>query len=385
MKRNKTGDFLPISAVEKPYHAFVPHPLPPQPPLQIDAQLQELMDQSLMALGRLDSISILLPEISLLLHMFIRKEAILSSQIEGTQSTLSDLLIFESEQVPGMSAENVQPAYNYVAAMNHGINRLNESSPLSLELLKEVHGLLLMKGPGSDQNPGEFRQSQNWIGGTHPDNALFIPPPPSHLMPCLGELEKFFHNQPEKTPLLIKAALAHVQFESIHPFLDGNGRMGRLLTTLLFCAEGALKKPLLYLSLYFKKHQKQYEDLLQKVRTEGDWEEWVHFFMTGVKETAMDAVETTKKILTVFESDKQKISTLGKRAGSTLQVYQALQRQPILSIPKASEQTGLTVPTVTVAFKNLTKHEVMREITGKKRGRLFIYDQYVKLINEGIN
>ncbi|EDN68206.1 conserved hypothetical protein [Beggiatoa sp. PS] len=203
-------------------------------------------------------------------------------------------------------------------------------------------------------------------------------------MTCLGELEKFLHDQPERTPLLIKVALAHVQFETIHPFLDGNGRIGRLLITLLLCAEGALKQPVLYLSLYFKTHQKQYDELLQKVRTEGDWEEWIRFFLTGVKETAMSTVETTKRILTLFESDKLKISRLGKRAGSTLQVYKALQRQPILSIPKASEQTGLTVPTVTVAFKHLTKLEVMREITGKKRGRLFIYDQYVNIINEGI-
>jgi Fic family protein len=361
----------------------VPDALPPQPPLQINGELRDLIDQSLMALGRLDSISILLPDSSRFIYMYIRKEAVLSSQIEGTQSTLSDLLLFENEEVLGVPIDDVQEVSNYVAAINYGIKRINEGFPLSLRLIKEIHAQLLAKVCYSHQNPGEFRRTQNWIGGSRPGNALFVPPPPDCIMTCMGDLEKFLQNQPEKTPLLTKAALAHVQFETIHPFLDGNGRLGRLLITLLLYAEEALKQPVLYLSLYFKTHREQYYDLLQKVRTEGDWEKWLHFFMAGVKETSTQAVKTTQKITHLFENDRNKISTL-KRAGSALRVYHALQQQPILSIAKACGQTGLTVPTVTVAFEQLIKLDIVREMTGRKRGRLYRYDQYVSILSEGI-
>jgi Fic family protein len=248
-------------------------------------------------------------------------------------------------------------------------------------LIKEIHTRLLAKGRGSFQTPGEFRKTQNWIGGSRPGNALFVPPPPESVMTCMGDLEKFFH---AKTPLLIKAALSHVQFETIHPFLDGNGRLGRLLITLLLCAFGALKQPVLYLSFYFKTYRQQYYDLLQAVRMDGDWEKWLHFFMTGMMETSTLAVETTQKIILMFENDRVKINAIGKATGSVLRVHIMLQQKPILSIAKASTETGLTVPTTTAAFEHLIKLGIVKEKTGRKRGRLYMYTRYVDILNEGI-
>ncbi len=245
----------------------------------------------MLAVGRLDGLKNVLPDPEIFLYSYVRKEAVLSSQIEGTQSSLSDLLLFELEGVAGMPLNDVQEVSNCVAAMNHGLKRL-QTLPLSLRLIKEIHGVLLAKGHGSKKEPGEFRRSQNWVGGTRPGNAAYVPPPPDQVLECLGALGKFLHNDPVKTPLLIKAALTHIQFETIHPFLDGNGRLGRLLITFLFCAEGALHEPLLYLSLYFKQHRQQYYDLLQSVRLTGDWEAWLRFFLTGVEETANQAART---------------------------------------------------------------------------------------------
>ncbi len=247
----------------EPFRAFVPHPLPPHPALQLDTELYDLIEQANRALGRLDGVTMLLPDISLFLYLYIRKEALLSSQIEGTQSSLSDLLLFESSEAIGVPLDDVQEVSNYVAAMNYGLERLRGGFPLSLRLLRDIHAVLLAKGRGSDKTPGEFRRSQSWIGGTRPGNASFVPPPPEEVIACMGALEKFLHDDPVRTPTLIKAALAHVQFETIHPFLDGNGRLGRLLITFLLCAEGAVSEPLLYLSLYFKTHRTKYYELLQ--------------------------------------------------------------------------------------------------------------------------
>ncbi|MCK5717606.1 MAG: Fic family protein [Thiomargarita sp.] len=378
MKRTKTGFSLPISTVGERCHAFIPHPLPPtKPPLHISDELRELIDNTLMALGRLDSISLLLPDTSLFLYMYIRKEAVLSSQIEGTQSTLSDLLLFENDEVPGVPLDDVLEVSNYVAAITHGITRLKEGFPLSLRLIKEMHSRLLEKGRGSHQTPGEFRKTQNWIGGNRPGNALFVPPPPEHVMTCMGDLEKFLH---APTPLLIKAALSHVQFETIHPFLDGNGRLGRLIVTLLLCAFGALKQPVLYLSLYFKTHRQEYYELLQSVRMEGNWEKWVHFFMTGVLETSTQAIETTQHIINLFETDSKRIHTLGKATGSILHIHRILQEKPILSIAKASTASGLSVPTITTAFKHLNTLGIVKETTGRKRGRLYMYSRYIEML-----
>jgi Fic family protein len=383
MQRGLTGHYVPLpSAAGEKARAFVPNPLPPSPPLEFDAEIQELSGKAMLALGRLDGLTNVLPNPAMFLYSYVRKEAVLSSQIEGTQSSLNDLLQFEMEGVSGVPIDDVQEVSNYVAAMSYGLKRL-EKLPLSLRLLQEIHGVLMKKGRGSDKGPGEFRRSQNWIGGGRPGNAAFVPPPPDQVLECLGALEKFLHNDPVKTPLLIKAALAHVQFETIHPFLDGNGRLGRLLITFLFCAEGALREPLLYLSLYFKQHRQQYYELLQSVRMTGDWEAWVRFFLTGVEETANQAAETAKALMKLAAADEQRIQATGKAAGSALRVHRALQSQPVLSIAVASDKTKLTVPTVTAALERLVKLGMARETTGGKYGRIYAYDRYLKILSEG--
>jgi Fic family protein len=341
------------------------------------------MDRGLLALGRLDGISALLPDPALFLYMYVRKEAVLSSQIEGTQSSLSDLLMYESEEQPAVPLDDVREVSNYVAALDHGMERLRGGFPLSLRLLKEIHAVLLRKGRGSDKDPGEFRRSQNWVGGTRPGNALFVPPPPELVMDCLGALEKFLHGDPAPTPVLIKAALAHVQFETIHPFLDGNGRLGRLLITLLLCAEGVLSQPLLYLSLYFKTHREEYYDLLQRVRTTGDWEAWLGFFLTGVRETAENATQTAQRLVQLFAEDRQAIQTLGQAAGSPLRVHQALQQAPLAGVKRLAALSGLSIPTVTSSLRRLQEKAIVRELTGRRYGRIFCYERYLKVLDEG--
>jgi Fic family protein len=328
----RAGTYRRCSVTSESYQAFLPHPLPPMPPLILDEGHRLLIEKATLALGRLDGITTLFPQVPLFLYSYVRKEAVLSSQIEGTQSSLSDLLLFESDEAPGVPLDDVQEVSNYVAAMNFGLKHLHDGFPLSLRLIKEMHAILLSHGRGSHKAPGEFRRSQNWIGGSRSGNARFVPPPPDALMDCMGALEKFLHNDPVPTTPLIKAALAHVQFETIHPFLDGNGRLGRLLITLLFCVEGVLTQPALYLSLYFKMHRQEYYDLLQKVREEGAWEEWLRFFLTGVWETAEEAVQTVKTLLKLFEADRVKIATLGRPAGSAYRVHQYLQEWPLRTI-----------------------------------------------------
>ena len=381
MQRGLTGFQVPVPSVGEPCNAFVPHPLPPNPPVQFDAELDALREKASLALGRLDGLAAVLPDASMFLYTYIRKEAVLSSQIEGTQSSLSDLLLFENEATPGVPLNDVQEVSNYVAAMNYGLKRLPEL-PLSLRLLKEIHGELLAKGRGSSKEPGQFRRSQNWIGGNRPGNATFVPPPPDQLNECLGALEKFLHNQPVATPALIKAGLAHVQFESIHPFLDGNGRLGRLLITFILCAEGVLRDPLLYLSLYFKQHRQEYYDLLQQVRVKGDWEAWLKFFLKGVYETAEQSAKTAHSLMRLAAKDETKIQGIGRAAGSALRVHRYLQRQPITSIAKAADQLRLSVPAAATALRNLEKIGIVREVTGGSYGRLYAYQSYLKLLED---
>jgi Fic family protein len=361
--------------------AFVPEPLPPKPALQADEELNDLREKAGFALGRLDGLAATLPDPNIFLYSYVRKEAVLSSQIEGTQSSLSDLLLFEVDAAPGVPVDDVQEVSNYVAAMEHGLRRLPEI-PLSLRLLKEIHGVLLSRGRGSNKNPGEFRRSQNWLGGSRPGNAVLVPPPPHLLHDCLGALEKFLHDDPVRTPLLIKAALAHVQFETIHPFLDGNGRVGRLLITLLLCAEGALREPLLYLSLYFKQHRQEYYELLQRTRLEGDWEAWLKFFLRGVQETAEQAAATAHALARLAEQDERKLHALGRAAGTALRLHRFVLRQPIVSIAVACKHLALSVPAVTRAFANLQKVGIAREVTGGKYGRLYAYEAYLKTLGE---
>jgi len=316
----------------------------------------------------------------------VRREALLSSQIEGTQSSLSDLLLFELEEAPGVPFDDVVEVSSYVAGLEHGLAKLNEGFPLSSRLLREIHGRLLARGRGADRLPGEFRRSQNWIGGTRPGNAHFVPPPPALVEHCIGQLEQFIHggHQGEHSlPVLVRAALAHVQFETIHPFLDGNGRLGRLLITFLLCTHGILKEPILYLSLYFKSHRQQYYDLLQRVRDQGDWETWLEFFLDGITETSLQAADAAREILRLFEADRHRIEELGRPAASALRVHQILQQKPLIGINEAAEKLKMSQPTVAKSIQHLEELGIVRETTGRQRGRRFVYGEYLNILNRG--
>lgn len=383
MRRKGTGRYVAISTADEPCKAFIPDPLPPKPDLHIDPELRDKLDRALLALGRLDSITALLPDPSLFLYMYIRKEAVLSSQIEGTQSSLSDLLLFELEGVPGAPLEDVREVSNYVAALNHGIQRFREGFPLSLRLIREIHGILLASGRGGEKEPGEFRRSQNWIGGTRPGNALFVPPPAEEVLSCMGALEKYLHDEPGSTPALLKAALAHVQFETIHPFLDGNGRVGRLLISFIFFVENILREPLLYVSLYFKQHRQAYYDRLQAVRVDGDWEAWLNFFAEAVYETATDAVTTARTLNRMAEDHQARIRETGRHGGSLLRVHGALLRHPVTNIARTAKASGLVPNTVAACMKKLESLGLVREITGKRRNRVFAYMPYLEVLSQG--
>jgi len=386
MKRGLTGRYITTSTVGgETCRAFIPNPLPLDPPIKFDSDLQELYEKALLAVGRLSGLDTLLPDIAVFLYVYVRKEAVLSSQIEGTQSSLDELLLYESADIPGVPLDDVQEVINYVRAMDYGIERLvKDQFPLSLRLIREIHAELLSKGRGSEREPGEFRKSQNWIGGDRPGNAVFVPPPHENVTGLMGHLEDFLHNKPTKTPTLIKAALAHVQFETIHPFLDGNGRLGRFLIALILFVEGALPAPLLYLSLYFKTHRQEYYELLQSVRMEGDWEKWLRFFLTGVKETSEQVVSTARMLADMFKQDRQKIKTkLGRATQSALMVHHELQRQPVISILKTVEKTGLSKPTVSSMMKRLVDLGIVREVKLGGRKRSFSYDRYIKILSEG--
>jgi Fic family protein len=378
----RMGSFIPASAAGESYRAYVPPPLPPDPPLDL-APLYPALDRAMQALGRLDGLTALLPDTSLFLYLYVRKEALLSSQIEGTQSSFSDLLLYESKETPGVPLDDVEEVSNYVAAMNHGLKRIRGGFPVSLRLLREIHAILLRGGRGADKQPGEFRHGQNWVGGTRPGNALFVPPPPERLMECLDGFEKFLHDRKTQLPILVRAALAHVQFESIHPFLDGNGRLGRLLITLMLCANGALSEPILYLSLYFKTHRQRYYDHLQQVRTKGAWEEWLKFFLAGVEETSKQASATANRIVELFKKDRARIAELGRPAATALRVHEYLQSKPCLSIPAAAKALNLSKPTVKAALDHLAKLKIARETTGRQRGMVFVYSRYLEILSEG--
>ena len=383
MQRDLQGHYVKVSTVSEEVEAFVPSPLPPNPGIDWTADLRDKFDQALLALGRLDAVSALLPDTSLFLYMYVRKEAVLSSMIEGTQSSISDLLLYEVDQEPGVPLDDVREVSNYVAALERGLHLLKQGLPLSQRLLKEVHAVLLSEGRGQTQRPGEFRQSQNWIGGTRPGNAAFVPPPPEAVTDCLSDLEQFLNDQPVLTPTLLKAALAHVQFETIHPFLDGNGRVGRLLITLVLCESKVLREPMLYLSLYFKTHRQYYYEMLNRVRVEGDWEAWLEFFADAVISTASQAVETAQQLADLAERDRTEIGSLGRAGGSALAVHRALMQHPIATSGWLAEQTGITVATVNKSLGHLERLGIVRELTAQKRNRLFSYAGYVEIISRG--
>jgi Fic family protein len=378
VKRSDTGRYVTSIAGSEEVRAFVPAPLPPVPALELIGGVRNSLDQGLLALGRLDGAAGTLPDAHLLLYTYVRKEAVLSSQIEGTQSTLDDLLAHELGEAPGVPIGDVTEVSRYVEAMTHGLQRLRNGFPLSNRLLREMHEILLATGRGALKTPGEFRQSQNWIGGTRPGNAVFVPPPPQDVQHCMGELEKFLHSD---TPALVKAALAHLQFETIHPFLDGNGRIGRLLITLLLCHEGVLREPLLYSSLYFKQNLQRYYDELNGARESGDFEHWLDFFATAIRVSAEQATTTGLRISAVFREDRNRVREMGRQAPTILLVQEALQAKPLATIATLTQSTGFTTPTVTQALGELRKLGIVRETTGRARGRIFAYVRYLDALN----
>ena len=383
MKRKNLGHYITTSTTGETVKAYLPNPLPPDPPLQISTALRRELDKALLALGRLDSVSSYLPDANLLLYTYIRKEAVLSSQIEGTQSSLSDLLLFEMDAVPGVPIDDVREVSNYVSALTHGLDRIRSGFPLSNRLMKEIHAILLSGGKGSQKNPGEFRRSQNWIGGTRPGNAVFVPPPPNEVPGCMRELELFLNNERGIVSALEKAALSHVQFETIHPFLDGNGRLGRLLITLILCVENILTEPLLYLSLYFKSHRDEYYDLLQKVRVDGDWEIWFVFFIKAVSLTAEQATGTARKLSHLADENRKLIQGMGRIAGSSLMIHQNLMVHPLTDSAHLCAATGLVPNTVNKILKALITSGIVEEVTGKGRNRIYVYRKYLDVMNEG--
>jgi Fic family protein len=358
MKRQ--GQWIETSTNGETVRAFLPPKLPPNPPIDLNNFTSKL-DAAHLALGRLDGITSILPSPALFIFMYVRKEALLSSQIEGTQSSLSDLLLFEAHETPFAPLDDVEEVSRYVDALKFGLNRLNGGFPISLRLLREVHQVLLSSGRGAAAQPGEIRASQNWIGGTRPGNAIFVPPPPHMLPTCLSDLEKYIHEQ-DGMPALIKAALAHVQFETIHPFLDGNGRLGRLLIVLLLCDAKILKEPTLYLSLYFKTHRREYYELLQRVRTHGEREEWLDFFLTGVIETAESAATTAQRMLALFEKDMASFQGIGRKGPSAIALHQLFQRHPLLSAQKIKAEINVSLPTAMKTLKILEDLGMIHEV-----------------------
>lgn len=383
MKRGASGEYVISIVGDEPIRAFVPLPLPPKPFLQFPNDRLVALERATLALGRLDSVSTLLPDPDLFIYAYVRREAVLSSQIEGTQSSLSDLLLFELDEAPGVPFDDVSEVSNYVAALDHGVARLRSGFPLSNRLIREVHAKLLAHGRGREKLPGEFRRTQNWIGGSRPGNAHFVPPPPERVEDCMAALERFIHDRASPYPALVKAALAHVQFESIHPFLDGNGRVGRLLITLMLHDAGAISQPLLYLSLFLKQNRPDYYRLLDAVRAQGDWEAWLDFFLEGVEKTATSAVSTAQRLNSLFATDIARIQQRGRSGAAALRVQHALRERPVVTLNEICHRSGASFPTATKGMNTLVDLGIARELTGKRRNRVFVYDQYVALLSEG--
>lgn len=381
---HRAGAFVQQQGGPEGFAAFIPAPLPPSPPVKLDEVVSRLTESAAYALGKLGGVSSRM-EPDRLLYMYVRKEAVLSSQIEGTQSTLAELLEYENSRAAGTPVADVGEVSRYVDALMFGVEKIKSGSlPLSLRLIKDVHARLMAEGRGSQQAPGEFRRSQNWIGGTRPGNATYVPPPAHEVMPALDNLEKFLHDEYGRTPTLLKAGLAHAQFESIHPFLDGNGRVGRLLISLILVTEGTLSQPFFYISLYFKRNRSAYYDALQRIRTHGDWEGWLRFFLIGVEAVALEATRTAEALQNLFDRDRARVDALGRAASSALMVYEELKRRIVISPTQAAHDLGITWPTAMAALARLQDLGIAAEITGKKRDRLYRYSEQLKLLDEGV-
>lgn len=381
MEGDATGRFLRCRMPGENYTAFIPDPLPPFPPVGPDAYHLRLSNTT-MAMGRLDGVAHMLPDKRHFLYAYVRREAVYSSQIEGTQSTLDDLYQYETVEEPEVApGGDVGEVCGYVAAMDHGLARLAEGFPLSLRLIREMHAKLVERARGSHQTPGEFRRTQNWIGGTRPGNAIYVPPPPEEMTACLDSFEKFLHSDPP-LPLAVKVALAHVQFESIHPFLDGNGRVGRLMIPFLLMHNRAIHEPLLYVSLFFKKHRAVYYERLQRVRTHGAWTEWVDFFLEALEESAIGAVSTAHAIRELTERDARQLGALKRAAAGARRLHGHLMRRPVTTLGRSAAELQVSVPAVTRAMENLMSLGIAEEISGRKWGRMFAYENYLKILRK---
>lgn len=379
MKR-EAGKFLQQT---EGYTAFIPSNLPPEPPVEIDLEMQRLLSRADRALGRLDGSVQSLPNAELFVFMYVRKEAVLSSQIEGTQASLGDVLAVEARIFDPMRPDDTEEILNYVNAMNYGLARL-ETLPLSLRMIREIHGRLMQGVRGQHATPGEFRRTQNWIGpaGTTLANATFVPPPPHALPELLGALETYVHVD-DDLPLLIRVGLIHAHFETLHPFLDGNGRMGRLLIAFILCERETLLKPVLYLSHYLKRHRTEYYDRLQAVRTDGDWEAWLKFFLRGVTEVANEATETARQIVQMREDHRNRlIETLGKGAGNGLRLLESLYMRPMFTVMNVAELLGISTQAANTLTDRMVTLGLVQEITGNKRNRVFSYDPYIALFSD---
>lgn len=373
----RSGKYITQLAKDKAfsYKAFVPGELPFK--INFDEQLQSLLSKADLALGRLDGIAETLPDVDFFILMYIRKEATLSSQVEGTQATFADVLNAEAKIEDLETHKDVDKILNYINAMNHGLEHLKKF-PLSLRLIKEIHKILLEGVRGEWKEPGEFKKSQNWVGGTTIERASFIPCPPQEIMAALGNFEDFLHKN-SVLPVLIKTGLIHTQFENIHPFLDGNGRIGRLLITFYLCQQKSLDKPLLYLSDFFKKYRQEYYDRLNAVHEKDDIEGWLKFFLEGVANTASQAVDTSKKIIRLKDEDIRKISTLGRSTAKAMLVFNFLFHTPTIRVKDIEKITGLKNPNALALLDKMIKLGILKEITGRKRNKVFRYQNYVNL------
>lgn len=385
----ESGKRVPVSTEVGTVDAFLPAPLPPDPPLEVDATMHGLQADAMLELGRLDGLTSRLPDPDQFLFAFARKEAVLSSQIEGTQSSLSDLMLFERGAVPEVPADDVQEAVNYVLALNHGLDLIRSGIPISIRLIREMHGILLRGTRGGSTGAGDFRRVPNWIGGIDPTSTRYVPPPPNLVPDAMGSLEAFLHGEPEPFPILLRAGMAHAQFEAVHPFLDGNGRVGRLLVTMMLSSETAdgskpiLDHPLLYLSLFLKKNRTEYYDRLLSVTEKGDWEGWLRFFLKGVISVARSTIETTQRILALLDGDRNRIASLGRKGGSALQVFEVFASEVVLKVPEIVASLEMTEPTASKAVRTLEAQGIVAEVTGQKRNRIFVYREFLEILNEG--
>jgi Fic family protein len=374
---------VPTIAAGQSAKAFIPPPLPPDPPLSM-GPLLPLLEQANLAVGQLEGIAQFLPDIDRFIYAYVRKEALLSSQIEGTQSSLSDLLLHEIDAAPGVPVNDVEEVSNYVAAMRSGLERVRKDGyPITLNLLRDLQRLLLQGQRGRTKDPGELRRSQVWLQDGY-GRVSFVPPSADQVLPLLGDLEKYINEEKPSLPILVRAALVHAQFETIHPFHDGNGRLGRLLITLMLCAGNVIREPILYLSLYFKVNRDAYYHALQQIRLKGAWEEWIEFFLRGIVEVAGQAVSTARELTALFQADRNKIlARSGWSNAAVFKVYDLLEKQIYATVPNVQKQLAISAPTARGALTELLKLGIAKEVTGQKRNRVYVYETYLEILQRG--